>query len=329
MSRNSLAVRAARQIQRLPQGWMRLLESPIVRARAKERPNIIFLLALPRSGSTVTYQTVIHGLQALYLSNLWNFLYGLPWTGGQLSRIRCANHESDFRSTQGFVEGACGPAEGLRFWSYWTGCGLNEVEPTQVANDRLSTRISYFTKAMSALTTPAAPMVAGYLGHALITEQLRTWFPEAVFIRLHRDPLSNAASILRCRKQGNSGWFSVLPAECSSIKGEGLHAEVAAQVYWLNRRLEWLHRDERTIDVTYEGLAADPNKALRELVDQVNNLGLRLFAKRELPTCFDFRVASPDDDEDTRLLFEELAELENKHGSLAASNKSPLNGLTD
>lgn len=316
MGRRSWLVDTARLLQRLPLGWARPLEAPFVRTGATGRPHLMFLLALPRSGSTLTYQTLVHGLKPLYLSNLWNLLYGLPWVGGRISRSRCASHESNFRSSHGFVEGLCGPAEGLRFWSWWTGCGLDETAPPPVSEVRLARRVGYFRDVVSSLATPATPMVAGYLGHVLITEQLRAWFPEAIFLRLHRDPLSNAASILRSRGQGSGDWFSVRPRECRTIEGHGVHAEVAAQVYWLNRRLEWLNQDDRTLHVSYEQLGRDPAGVLEHIIEGANARGLALSARRALPSSFDYRMVSPDDDVDASLLWSELQQLESVHGPL-------------
>ena len=320
MNRRSAFVQAARLLQRLPQSWTRPLEVSLVRRYAEGRQaNLIFLLALPRSGSTLTYQALVHGLQPLYLSNLWNLLYGVPWVGGQISRRRCLGHESDFRSSHGFVEGLCGPAEGLRFWSYWTGAGLDETTSEPVPEKRLAQRVGYFREVVRALTSPAAPLVGGYLGHALVAERLRAWFPEAVFVRLHRDPLSNAASILRSRMAGSGAWFSVLPKECAAVQGQGLHAEVAAQVYWLNRRLGWLDDDGRTVHLAYEELAADPNAALQRVVEGGNACGLALSAGRPLPASFGHRMASPDDNVDTSCLAEELERLGDEYGPISQS----------
>jgi hypothetical protein len=317
ITRKSAAVRAARLVQRVPLHWARAVEAPLVRSRATGRPSLLFLLALPRSGSTLTYQVLVHALRPLYLSNLWNLMYALPWLGGRLSRCHCADHESDFRSSHGFVGGMCGPAEGLRFWSYWTGCGLDETASEEVTKDALADRINYFRDVVRSLATPAEPLVAGYLGHALISKQLRYWFPEAVFLRLHRDPLSNAASILRTRKAGSGGWFSVLPAECNTVKGLGAHAEVASQVYWLNRRLEWLERDEQTIHLTYEELASSPNQVLARIIEGGNACGLAMSAQKPLPPRFEHQVVLPDEDADSARLWKELQRLQVEYGALA------------
>ena len=259
-----------------------------------------------------------HGLQSLYLSNPWNLLYGVPLLGGRISRRHCLGHESDFRSSHGFVEGLCGPAEGLRFWSYWTGAGLNETAEPPISQKRLQQRrVAYFRKVVCALASPDIPLLGGYLGHALVAKRLRAWFPEAVFVRLHRDPLSNATSILRSRIAASSAWFSTFPKECESVQGRGIHAEVAAQVYWLNRRLSWLREDQRTIHLSYEGLAADPNSALQRVIEGGNACGLALSAKGSLPNSFKYRVASPSDNADTSRLAENLDQLESKHGPIS------------
>jgi len=114
--------------QNLPLGWLRPLERLCMRASPQlpEKPRVVILLALPRGGSTLTYQVLVHGLKAAYLSNLGNLFYQVPLFGGLVSNWLCGNYRSDFRSRQGFVTGACGPAEGLRFWSYWCSQGLRE-----------------------------------------------------------------------------------------------------------------------------------------------------------------------------------------------------------
>ena len=117
VDRASPAVRMARLAQRVPLGLLRPLESLVMRASGHDRdaPNLVVLLALPRSGSTLTYQLLVHGLQPVYLSNLAHLLYQVPLFGGMVSRRRCRGHRSDFHSVQGFTQGVCGPAEGLRF----------------------------------------------------------------------------------------------------------------------------------------------------------------------------------------------------------------------
>jgi len=281
-------------------------------------PRLVILLALPRSGSTLTYQALVHSLQPLYLSNLWNLLYAIPWTGGALSKRRCIAYHSDFRSSYGFVEGICGPAEGLRFWSYWGGMGLNDTEKVS-SSQLLMKRASYLRCVISSLTEDSAPFVTGYLGHVLAVQRLQEWFPEAVFVRLHRDPLSNAASILRSRQSGSSDWFSVFPHECEDVRGKGVHQEVAAQVYWLNRRLDSVDENNRTIHIHYEDLCNSPSATVGHVIEKCNRLELAVEMKNSLPQSFQYRLASPGDSDGNAKLHDELMRLSREHGELAGS----------
>ncbi|MEX0373723.1 sulfotransferase [Spiribacter roseus] len=319
MNRRSLAVRIGRLAQSLPQSWLRPIESPFVRTLVRADPNVIFLLALPRSGSTLTYQALVHALEPHYLSNLGNLLYGLPWLGLKSSQLFCGHHDSNFRSKHGFVEGLCGPAEGLKYWSYWTGVGLTDRHTLARNDGKLAQRVNYFRDAVRATATPRAPMIAGYLGHTLVAKQLREWFPSAVFIRLHRDPLSNALSLLRSRADKYNKWFSVKPKECEDMEDRTVQAQVAAQVYWLNRRLDALAHDDRTINIGYEELANAPNTTMNRIIHDGNACGLSLEMQKTLPSYFTHRVADPDQDKDAAAIFNEIRNLEQVHGPLKRS----------
>ena len=133
MNRRSLLVNVGRVFQKkFPFPLLRIVESPLTKCLQKKdsAPKLIIILALPRGGSTLAYQVLLHGLQMQYLSNLGNFLYGIPLIGGWISRTKCRKYKSDFTSDHGFVPGLCGPAEGLKFWSYWLNNTLRSEEHT-------------------------------------------------------------------------------------------------------------------------------------------------------------------------------------------------------
>lgn len=333
MNRRSWSVRAARLLQRLPLGVLRAVEAPLVRLRSREGDPVhaLVLLALPRSGSTLTYQVLTHGLESAYLSNLGNLLYHLPFLGGALSDRSCANHASHFRSEAGFVPGLCGPAEGLRYWSYWAGAGLDERVMDAMNGGRARSsdaprtdersvdarRAAYLCRALSLLSEPGRPVITGYLGHALIVERLHRLFPDALFIRLHRDPLTNALSILRRRREEGGDWFSVFPRECAADLGGGLHREVASQVYWLNRRLD-AAEDDRTIHVDYDDLCRDPGAQLERIIRFGATRGFGLRRSRPLPERFEAGAARAGEADDARRLAEAVQRLEGRFGALRA-----------
>lgn len=313
--RESILVSVGRGLQNIPLSWARPFESLFVGKNSVDQDdNIIFLVGGPRSGSTLTYQCLIESIQPVYLSNIWNLVYDLPLVGGITSKVICSEYRSNFVSDEGFVSGLCGPAEGLRFWTYWGGYGLNE--DMLVSEEVARKRTSYLRRVVDAITSPSRPMVSGYAGHVLWFERLRRNFPSAVFIGLRRDPLSNAVSLLATRRKRNGEWFSLFPHECNQALGGGLYQEIASQVYWLNRRLSELEKDDRTFFLNYEQLCDDPNSGLRFVIESCNTLGMKVAMKRTLPEAFEYRVASTEDDADTALLAQELDRLEAENGPI-------------
>jgi hypothetical protein len=316
LDRSSIIVRVGRMLQRLPLFLLRPLEWPVVSMvnLKKKNPSLIILLALPRSGSTLTYQILSHGLDSVYLSNLGNLLYQLPFFGGLLSKHHCAYSESTFRSSQGFVQGLCGPAEGLRFWQYWYANDIDERKIAHKSSLWSARRESYLRKVFACLGSEDRPVVTGYLGHALKWQLLRNTFPEAVFIRLHRDPVHNAFSLLRCRQKSGSNWFSVYPVECEGYAQESIYGQVAAQVYWLNKRLNEVQGDY-LMDISYEDLCRNPTETLQSIISFCNSRGMRLQPRQVLPDSF--HPGQPDEDsmDDMNLLKAHLGELEARYGA--------------
>ena len=312
--RSSLAVKLGRLFQKMPIGWVRPLEALWLSKQTQggDRSQMVFLLALPRSGSTLTYQCLIHCFQPGYLSNLGNAIYQFPLWSAHLMRLSGKEYNSDFQSAHGFVSGLLGPAEGLKFWSYWLCAELDEQAPLS----RSSKNLSYLQRVFSEITTPERPYLTGYLGHLFCWECLKDLFPEAVFIRLYRDPLSNAHSIYRSRLGGReTDWFSLRPSECEDLGQKPLSFQVAAQVYWLNRKLDALNGD-RVIPLRYEDLCRNPTGEIERVRNACNSLGLELTARKPLPASFPCKVSDPQVDDDAARIQAALRALEQAHGKL-------------
>jgi len=314
MKRKSPIVFIGRIIQKIPLAFLRVFEIPFFLFR-KKRPSLIILLALPRSGSTLTYQALIHSFNANYLSNLGNLLYQIPVIGNFFTRLFCGDYHSDFRSDHGFVSGICGPAEGLRFWSYWFNNGIDERRFQNREKKKHDRRVNYLIKALSVISSVKRPFITGYLGHVLEIEKLRRCFPDAVFIRLHRDPVSTALSLYNNRGEEKNRWFSVFPKECEEYIDRPPHKQVAAQVYWLNRRL-FAYNGENVLDISYEELCNHPQELINKVVDFSKNRGVMLKEKSQLPSFFKLKQVDCESNPDAALLKEELNKLENEYGPM-------------
>ncbi|MTJ02277.1 sulfotransferase [Idiomarina piscisalsi] len=316
--RQSVTVKAARLVQKLPIGILRGVEWPFLLSTSvkKDSTPAIFVFALPRSGSTVTYQSICHGLSVNYLSNFWNLFYQLPLIGGWLSSKLATRHESDFTSQHGFVSGLGGPAEGLAFWSWWLGSGLSEEQKHVINPERIEKRASYLRQVLTYLGKQNAPFVSAYLGHSLVPDRVDMLFPGSILIRLHREPVANALSILKSLRQSNSNWFSIKPKECNGAEKGAEHFAVASQVYWLNKRLEEAKCSSRMLLISYEALCEDPRKEIGRIVEKCAKQGINVKYKFTLPSKFNCKKADLINNKDAIKIKEELDKLEAQYGEL-------------
>lgn len=317
-SRTSISVRFARRIQSAPLWVLRCLEWPFVWLLSKPRnvtPAII-VFALPRSGSTVTYQAVCHGLAVNYLSNLWHLLYQLPLLGGWASGRVAQSHCSDFKSQHGFVPGLSGPAEGLQFWRRWLDCGLVDKDCDTLSVSKRHSRAKYLQSVLVALARSGRPFATAYLGHTLVPDRVDQSFPGSVLIRLRRDPVSNALSLLKSLRASGSDWFSVKPRECENLGSASDHERVAAQVYWLNRRLDEATCSESMLVIHYEDLCENPDREISRIQQWCTENGIPVERKFELPKSFPFKQADLETDSDAMKIREALDKLQAAHGRL-------------
>ena len=288
MKRNSKIFKYFREFQNLPFEYLRPVEKLFNR---KTNSNlcqpIIFLLALPRSGSTLTYQSIIHGLEVDYLTNLGNVFYKLPFLGFTFSNLFLPNYQSKFLSDFGFVPGLNGPSEGFKFWSYWTNSFLDEESCNKENIVRYRTK--YFKSFLNNKFSQNRPFLAGYLGHILKINFLKETYPNSIFLRLRRNKINNAYSIFKARENNdNLKWFSVLPKESKSDMDKNIYYQIASQVYWLNKKMDNVHLDHKTIDISYEDLCKDPNSTIRYLRKRFLNYGLNLKYRNKLPNSFKY-----------------------------------------
>lgn len=279
-------------MQRFPFQVFRFIElivlclMPLRQRQTSGGCNMIILLAPPRSGSTLTYQLLCHSIYSRYLSNLSHMLYKLPLIGELIAGKICKNAPQTFRSEQGFVGGLSGPAEGMHFWTHWYGGGLDELENFHM-DPSLEKRTSYLKRVLAWLGKPERPVITGYLGHTLCVERLIKDFPDAIFVRLNRDPIDNALSIIACSEKSESSWFSVRPAECAG-NVQPIEKRVVEQVFWIRRRIDSIQATN-VIDVEYEDICNAPEKVIDRVIAFANTNGGCLTLSNRPPTAFAFK----------------------------------------
>ncbi len=258
LSRDKLSIRIARQIQKLYK-YCSFLDIPFEMCSKKSDKLVICLLAPPRSGSTLTYQLLTNSIKCSSLRNISNLLYSTPILADKLSSVLCKNYKPSYISSQGFVEGLCGEAEGLKFWTYWLNQGLREniEELNQKKLQKLKDKFSKFNNNI---------IITGYLGHVFSIREIEDTFDNVIFIHLKRDMLSNSYSLLQLQKNGH---YSTMPNNI----GDDLNKYHFAikQVNEIHNRIQGA-KIKNIIAVNYEELCDAPYI----LIDKINKKALEL-----------------------------------------------------
>jgi hypothetical protein len=301
---NPILLSVSRMFQSIPPVFLTWIEFLIPKKKSNTFP-IIFIISPPRSGSTITYQILNKATRSLYLSNIWNLLYALPYFGGKFTTDVSKN--KDFKSDRGLVSGLSGESEGMRFWSYWMGQNLEDRENLVPEN-----RLKYIKSVFSTLLRKDKPMISGYLGHAFSVEFLRDHFQGCMFIYLKRDELSNVYSMIKTYKEFEKNrkdfnWMSLKPIGWE----DKIEKEVADKVLWqyrsIKQKIESEISDKDTLTVNYEEICRDPKQFLKDLqiFSFKHNINLKLTLDN-IPESFDVSKIDPNQDKDAKIIYDLL-----------------------
>ncbi len=270
-SRNAYIVRIGRIYQIISPiiSWIDLIFS-CKSINTESRYPVIFLIAPPRSGSTLTLQLLTSSFENIHLTNLWNLLYATPYIGGKIANKRIKRKGvSNFISKHGFVNGLDGEAEGLRFWSYWTGQSLSESN-----NDFYLRRTKKIHHVMNLLMEQInAPFISGYLGHSLCIDKLKTEFKGAIFIYLTRNILDNALSLYDA---SSSKGFSIKTNEMAFA--ENRYEEIVIQLKSIQTKMISSYGPD-TFLYSYEKLCSSPIDFIKSFRSFAKSRGIDLKLK--------------------------------------------------
>jgi len=310
-----MIVQLAKWFQKNDPGLLNPLEKFVAKSARYSNTHPIFIISLPRSGSTLLYQCLTGLFCVKYISNFHYVFYRYPYLFRMIGESFLKDYSTDFKSHRGFIQGLNGPAEANQFWNHWFGAFIEETSPN--ANNR---RLDYIIKYLAWLEDRCqVPFVSCWVGHSFYMAHLVKQFPNAFFILLIRDKLSIAYSLLKCRRQvyGNdSTWFSIRPTQCQSRLFETAHKQVAAQVFFAMRHIQkGIHQYERqSFVVSYKELCHDPMMTLKNLQNRAAHQGIKLESRSEVewPMAFTYSNVEPDMDKDTRAISNAFDKLENE-----------------
>jgi len=249
----------------------RPLESRIIRRQGQPHRPPLFIVGPARSGTTLIYQSIAYSLDVCYLSNVMVAFPDCPALVAKLvSYINGCDAPRSFSSHYGKTEGWRSPAQGYQIWSRWfpkEGEGTQDKDWTEYEKNELAGMVTFIEKVYN------APFLNKWPGFSVNILKLIEALPGAMFIRVQRDPMQTAQSILKGRREltGDPNIsISRVPNNYSNYMGRSYIEQVCAYLRGVEIQLDQESRkigEEKFLTVRYENFCVAPQEELKKIID--------------------------------------------------------------
>lgn len=247
---------------------LRIKEFRFIKKYYTEEQPLLFIVSVPRSGSTLISQLICQQLEVGYISNFVARYWSCPLVG--LSRYQADNANVSLESNLGNTSGLHDPHEFGYFWQYWfnhtTTDELSEHEIRQLPWENVRNELNSLAGKWQ------KPLVIKSIVHTNFNiRELARQFPNARFLHITREPLFVMKSILQARvkRYGSEKiWWSIRPKEIEELKKLSIYEQVASQIILTRKGIEQQLQElssDRWQQISYETLTEHPSKILNDL----------------------------------------------------------------
>ncbi len=191
----------------------------------------LFIVGLPRSGTTLAYEVIIQAFHVAYFSKIYSYTFGMPNLTTRLFSRLMKNPHAHYRSKYGSIPGLFSPAENHNFWMRWF-----PERPTlghHVASTSLSKNdVSEINEILSSIGGIAErPFVFKDVYLSLSLEALLSSVNQGRILLITREHEAVAASVFKRRSelQGQLPWWSIRPPFSEDVLEKDLIEQVAFQ----------------------------------------------------------------------------------------------------
>jgi LPS sulfotransferase NodH len=277
--------------------YLRPRELELYRDVDVEHP-FVFVVGLPRSGTTLLSQVLAYCLDAGYVDNFAARFWLAPVHGIRLARLIAGDaepvsFESDYARTRTLHD----IHEFGYFWRFWL--KKETFEDVVHAREREGD-IDWDGLRLTLANVQyelGKPLVAKNMLGAYHLPKLREVLRQVIYVYVERDRLDVCVSILDARRKyydDPATWWSYVPVEYPLLKDRDPFAQIAGQVHYLARFYERAFAElgeESVVRVTYERLCRDPASVLAAVQERVEGaFGYRIGERQPPPAEFPLRT---------------------------------------
>lgn len=268
-----------------------VVDRGLLEKKAKTSPSPIFIVGVPRSGTTLTYQLITQQFQVGYFTAPMGYLYGMSNLLHRLLRKHISRPKPLFESNYGKVKGIMSPSEHANFWYQWFPTNDimgNYVDPKNINlhdYDTLKDNIKSIT------TIIGKPMVFKCLYLDLAVGALAQIFPEARFLFVRRNRLLNCQSLLigRLKQRSPEDWWSVKIPYYKKLLTKPIWQQITEQVYYIENILAndlEEYAKGRYHEIYYENICENPRAIICEISSWLDSSKYKLHNDFFVPSKF-------------------------------------------
>ena len=251
--------------------------------------SFVFVLGLPRSGTTLLSQLLAYCLDAGYVNNFAARFWRAPVHGIRLARLIAGEaEEPSFESHYARTKSLLDIHEWGYFWRFWL--RKHSFDDVVHARER-EEDIDWAGLRLSLANVQhefGKPFVAKNMLGAYHLPRLRRELGPVLYVLIERDELDAAVSILDARRKyydDPRAWWSYIPPEYPQLKDLDEWEQIAGQVHYLARFYDQALAEvgeDAVVRVTYEQLARDPAGVLAAVAERAG-AGIRQRPPAEFP----------------------------------------------
>ncbi len=250
---------------------------------------VIFIVGVPRCGSTLLLQWLSNTGHFSYPSNLLSRFYEAPYVGARIQQLLTSeefnfNNEfydimpgNNYESNLGKTRGILAPNE---FWYFWRRFVPNEQPEFLEENELAKIDTASFLMELAAIEHVFRKPFA-LKGHILEYNIpfLDRVLDKALFLFIYRHPFYNIQSLIHAREKyygTRNTWYSAKPPEYNIIRDESPFEQVAGQVFFTEKAIKnGLENVDcsRKLFISYEDFCIHPESVFLKITEKLVSQG--------------------------------------------------------